>query len=78
MIHDGGALLSATTTGPVGGMVGLLSLTSTTWTLMVVVPLSGGLPLSVACTTSLQWGSTTRSRLMPRAPANACAQSGSQ
>lgn len=36
-----------------GGMAGLLSLTSTTWTLMVVVLLSGGFPLSTACRTSL-------------------------
>lgn len=36
-----------------GGMVGLLSLTSTTWTRMTAVVLSGGFPLSTACTTSL-------------------------
>lgn len=34
--------------------MGLLSLTSTTCTLMVVLLLSGGFPLSVACITSLK------------------------
>lgn len=37
-----------------GGMAGLLSLTSTTWTLTVAVLLSGGFPLSAACRTNLQ------------------------
>lgn len=36
-----------------GGMAGLLSLTSTTWTLTVAVLLSGGFPLSAACRISL-------------------------
>lgn len=47
-------LLSAMSTGSMGGMAGLLSLMSTTWTLMVVVPLSAGRPLSAACSTNLQ------------------------
>lgn len=41
-------LLSAMNTGSMEGMAGLLSLTSTTWTLTVAVLLSGGFPLSAA------------------------------
>lgn len=46
-----------------GGMVGLLSLVSTTWTRMTVVVLSDGFPLSTACTTSL-WGKKEVSSLI--------------
>lgn len=52
-------LLSGTRTSAGTGMVGLLSFTSSTTTVSVAEPTSGGVPLSVAVSTKLWAGTRT-------------------